>query len=361
MSAFKGSLKRFEIFSKFILWGITIILSVFLINLGDRILDDVNDWFDSPHIETFQDNEIHDQLKKEKSELDKRISSVKEKMYHVSKSMEIADRRYQSEKKSFEIWLKARKVIGTPEEDSRIRLRASRLDKYRQVQEAWSNRIGTLELKIRDINREKDSVNEKRKVQVRKERKKYNAAYKKYTIYLFLIRLVFVLPILGFGIFLLIKFKSSRLKPLIRGYVIFALYIFFVGLVPYLPSFGGYIRYTVGIALTVFAGIYVVKQLAVFAEKKKAELEESTEERSRNIKHETALKAYHSHCCPSCEKDFLMKNWQPKTKVLTDVVLEDEAPSFCQHCGLRLFEKCPECGTRNFSHFPFCSSCGFGG
>jgi len=358
MAAYKGSLKRFEFFSKIVLWFITILLSVFLIQLGDRILADINDWFDAPEIESFQDAKVHAELEREKSALDKKKSSLKERKYHVTKSLETAQRNYASEKKSFEIWLNARKMIGAPEEDTRIRQRASRLDGFRKVEEAWASRMSGLEDESRSLEKEYAAFNEKRLTIEHNESEKYNAAFRKYSIYLFLLRLAFVLPILVAGIYLFIRFRNSRMKPLIRGYVIFALYAFFVGLVPYLPSFGGYIRYSVGIALTIFAGIYVVKQLALFAEKKKAELQESTEERSKKIKHETALKAYLSHRCPSCEKDFLIKNWQPGTKIIRGIVLEDDAPSFCQHCGLKLFEKCPQCGTRNFSHFPYCSNCG---
>ena len=358
MSAFKGSLRRFEILSKIILWIISLTLFFFLVQLGDRVLDDMDNWFDSPSISDFQNREMLKQYRQQKEVLDKKISSVKEKMYHISKSREIARRKYNSEKKSFEVWLDERKTIGSPSEDTRIRERASKLDRYRKIQEAWDSRISTLETEIRSVEKELDALNRQKDKTDQEDRKKYNKAYKKYSVYLFLIRLAFVLPILGLAVFLFIRFRRSRLKALMRGYILFALYAFFVGLVPYLPSFGGYIRYSVGIALTIAAGIYVVKQLAAFAEKKKAELEQSTEERSKQIKHETALKAYTSHCCPSCEKDFLMKNWQPKTKVLKDIVLEDEAPSFCQHCGLRLFTECSKCGTRNFAHFPFCSNCG---
>lgn len=360
MAAYKGSFQRIELLSRIVLWIITITLSVFLINLGDRILSDIDNWFQAPQIEEFQNTAELDKIAVKEAPFDKQLTALNETRYHVYTSLQTALRNYNSEKKSFENWMEARKTIGSPGEDIKIRSRADMLDKFRRVEEAWQIKLDSVDEEIREIGKEKDKLSLERQIIQDQDDKKYQSAYKKFSLKIFFFRMTFVLPILALAIFLFIRFKQSRFKPLIRGYIIFALYAFFVGLVPYLPSFGGYIRYTVGILLTVFAGYYVMKQLAAYTAKKREELQQSTEERVKKIEQETGIKAYKSHSCPSCEKDFLMNKWQPKTKILKDVVLEEEAPSYCQHCGLELFGKCGNCGTRNFIHFPFCSNCGSG-
>jgi len=170
--------------------------------------------------------------------------------------------------------------------------------------------------------------------------------------------LIFVAPILAIGIFLFIRFRKSKFWPFVWGYILFSLYAFFVGLIPYWPNFGGYIRYAVGIVLTILLGYYVIKKLTAYIERKRAELQASTQERAKKIEHLAAIKAFSSHSCPSCERDFLITKIHPQTKKLKDIVLEEDAPGYCPHCGLELFGKCKKCGRRNFVHFLFCSSCG---
>jgi predicted RNA-binding Zn-ribbon protein involved in translation (DUF1610 family) len=174
----------------------------------------------------------------------------------------------------------------------------------------------------------------------------------------FLIRLLFVGPILALGIFFFIRYRNHKFWPLYFGFSLFSLYAFFFGLVPYLPSYGGYVRYTVGVILSVGLGYYAIKKIRQFIESKRAELKVSTEERAKTIQTETAEKALENHFCPSCGKDFILKKWEfPLTKN------EESEPynyvtNFCRHCGLEIFKQCSNCGTKNFAHLTFCSSCG---
>jgi predicted RNA-binding Zn-ribbon protein involved in translation (DUF1610 family) len=125
-----------------------------------------------------------------------------------------------------------------------------------------------------------------------------------------------------------------------------------------LPSYGGYVRYSVGVALTVGLGYYAIKHIRQFIEQKQAELKISTQERAKNIQTITAEKALENHFCPSCGKDFLLRKWEFPLAKATETDSYLFVTSFCRHCGLELFKKCSNCGTKNFAHLFFCSSCG---
>lgn len=162
---------------------------------------------------------------------------------------------------------------------------------------------------------------------------------------IFILRLAFVLPVLGLGVFLIAKYRNHKNSPLVWGYFWFSLYAFFFGLVPYLPSFGGYVRYGIGVLLVVVGGSKLLRYM-----------ERKAEERRQNILNERDVPvdkvqdfdkltvAKQQHICPMCNKD-----WQ--------VTSGETQPAHCPVCGVSLFDTC-SCGTKSFSFFHYCGGCG---
>ncbi len=171
---------------------------------------------------------------------------------------------------------------------------------------------------------------------------RFAAAERHYELVVFAWRLALTLPVLLVAVWLVVRHRKSRYWPFVYGFGLFALSAFFIELVPYLPDFGGYVRVLVGIALTVFAGVYMLRAFQRYVERKRLEMQQSQSERARAIADEKAIGAYQKKLCPSCDKA-----WN----------LGGEEVSFCSQCGLGLFTVCP-CGARNFAFFPFCSQCG---
>jgi hypothetical protein len=127
------------------------------------------------------------------------------------------------------------------------------------------------------------------------------------------------------------------------GFIIFAAFAFFVELVPYLPSYGGYIRYTVGIILTVVIGRYAILALNRYLEKQKAAELLPDAQRREELSYDVALARLAKNVCPGCERPVDLKN---------------TALDFCLHCGIGWHDHCHACNTRKSAFLKFCHACG---
>lgn len=351
--------KRLEKTSKFVNYLIAIVLCGFLIALSNKLIGDMDDYSCRPQVERFEDKELKKEKEKELRIIDDSLRMYQKSRETIKNKVSIAESNYTNAKESFENWLKARKTIGSANEDSEVLTRANKLDEYYQTQQ---NRTAELD----KVNQKVGRLYEKRRAVQLVLDKDRDAAYDKqraamqvYDTKVFFKRLLFVLPILLLGIYFIMKFRKHKYWPLFLGFVMFSFYAFFFGLVPYLPSYGGYIRYAVGITLCVLFGVYAINKIRAFIERKKAELKESTTDRAKNVRLETAEKALDNHMCPSCGKDFIVKSWAAaKPKDAKNRNYSGVTTDFCRFCGLELFKDCDNCGTKNFAHLPFCSSCG---
>lgn len=350
--------KKLEKTSKMINYTIAIVLCGFLISLSGKLIDDVDEWKERPSVEQFQNTELLETKKSEIEKIDTEIDLKEEKKSSIENTIKVVNSNYDNAKKSFDNWLEARKTVGSPKEDKEVLSRANELDKYYKTQQEWKKELSVISNEIQKLRKDKGAINEiiyKEEERAYKERER---AIRKYDLKVFLIRLLFVLPILLLGIFFIIKFRKHKYWPLFLGFVLFSFYAFFFGLVPYLPSYGGYIRYTVGIILSILLGVYAINKIKAFIEQKKKELKVSTTERAKKVQTETAEKALDNHMCPSCGKDFIVKKWDKSSGKKDKIETYGVVTNFCRFCGLELFKECKKCGAENFAHLPFCSNCG---
>jgi len=350
--------KKLERTSKIVYYTISVILCLFLILLSNNIIEDLDKTIQSPQLESFENKIVITELYKEVDKQNVEIENLNGKKETVEKTIATAKDNCANEKQSFDNWLETRKTLGSPDKDKEVIDRAKKLDEFYKVEQAWRVQLDSLQTKMDEAAQKNIETQELITEEQYKAETKYFAELKQYDLKVFLIRLLFVAPILALGIFFFVRYRKNKFWPLYFGFTLFSVYAFFIGLVQYLPSYGGYVRYTVGIALTAGLGFYAIKRIRQFVEQKQAELKISTHERAKKVHGETAQKALDNHFCPSCGKDFMLRKWEfplPKN-------LEAEAyrlvTDYCRYCGLQLFKNCSSCGNKNFAHLPFCSSCG---
>ena len=350
--------KKLERTSRFVYYSISTILCIFLILLSNRIIGDLDSTTRMPYSEDFEDKTAIIAYDDEIEKLDLEFQNLYAKKETIEKTIATAKENHVNEKQSFDNWLQTRKTLGTPDKDHEVIARVKKLDEFYQIEQEWRTELNTLQTQIDKTQNARQEIY----VNIKRERseayEKYSQAMTKYELKVFLIRLIFVAPILALGIFFFIRYRRHKFYPLFFGFTLFSVYAFFFGLVPYLPSYGGYVRYSVGVALTVGLGYYAIKRIRKFIEQKQAELKISTQERAKNIQTITAEKALENHFCPSCGKDFLLRKWEFPASKANETDTYKFVTTFCRHCGLELFKDCSKCGTKNFAHLLFCSSCG---
>ncbi len=145
------------------------------------------------------------------------------------------------------------------------------------------------------------------------------------------------------GGWLFARKRLSTWWQFVWGFIFFALFAFFVELVPYLPSYGGYVRYIVGIVITAGVGRYAILALNRYLERQKAAEALPDAQRREELSYDVALARLAKGVCPGCERV---------------VDLKDVKNDFCPHCGIGLHDHCSHCQARKSAFARFCHACG---
>ena len=170
-----------------------------------------------------------------------------------------------------------------------------------------------------------------------------NAEYRRVELRVFGYRLALTLPLLVIAGWLFVKKRKGTYWPFVWGFIIFAGFAFFVELVPYLPSYGGYVRYIVGIVVTALVGRQAIVSLNRYLEKQKLAEQLPDAQRREELSYDTALTRLSKGVCPGCERPVDLKNL---------------GIDYCPHCGIGLFDHCLKCTTRQSAFAKFCHACG---
>lgn len=351
--------KKLERTSKLVKYLIAFVLFVFLVSLSNKLMSDMDSWEDEPQLEDYENTSLLNSYKAKIDQKELKIEQEQEKRARIETTLKTIENQYKNAESSFNNWVESRKAIGSPKQNKEITQRAKKLDGLYQIQQEWKTALLKSEQAIQALEKQKEEVWYQKKEETLRAYTQLEEAYRAYSLKVFLIRLLFILPILLLGIFFMLRFRKHTYWPLFLGFVFFSFYAFFFGLVPYLPSYGGYIRYTVGIVLSIVLGIYALNKIKTFIETKKKELAASSAERAKKLQPTIAEKALDNHMCPSCGKDFLVKTWSQSLR-RKDHTTYASVTNFCRYCGLQLFKPCSNCGTQNFAHLPYCTNCGEG-
>ncbi|MCT0226018.1 zinc ribbon domain-containing protein [Synechococcus sp. CS-1328] len=326
-------------------WVVTLLFAYFLIQVGASLIADLPLLSRQPQPDDFLDRAVIERLQQEIRPTEARMERIRSQLSAVQAELQAADQSYARARTSFENWRAARSTTEQADQNPAVLQRAAELDRQLKRQDDIQERLGSLQQQEAGfrlaIQPQQEQISELRT----QADQRYQRARQWAELRAFLIRLLFVLPVLALALWQFRLYRTSDQWPFVWGFLLFALFAFFFELVPYLPSsFGSYIRYGIGALLTYLGGRALIQALRSYAARKQAELEASQEERRLQIRYEQAMQALGRHQCPSCERAL------PK--------LAPEVLSYCSYCGLNLAMECPRCKLRHTTFFPYCPSCG---
>lgn len=325
------------------LWLIALIFAGFLIGLGSLVVGDLPQVEQQLSQESYLDQKAIQPIRSALAAKDKQVEVKNAELERLRLQAESANKNFTQTKSSFDNWAETRRVTGLSNQDPELISRTKELDVLNAKQIELNKQIDVLDQDVLALRQSREAISAKEQVLLNTAQEKLNAQLQKQELRVFLYRLLITLPLLIIAGWLFAKHRKSKQWPFVWGFIFFALFTFFVELVPYLPSYGGYIRYIVGIILTVIIGRYLINALQAYLERQKQEEEKPDTKRREDLNYDLALNRMAKKVCPGCERP---------------ISLDDPERNFCTHCGLCVFDHCHSCNTRKSAFARFCQSCG---
>lgn len=337
------SLRLSETWFRRLLWIIAVVFAWFLLGLGNNILADLprieKDLSLQQFIEPVALRSVQDDIRKAELKEREATDALEQARLKHNASQANTD----SEKETFMAWVATRQSTEQPAQNVEVTRRTERIENFQALERVALAQVEAQQKILLD------SEQALRQARLRLEgledsaQSDFQSAMFTQELRVFGLRLLFTLPLLLAAGWLYKHKRKSNYWPFVWGFVFFALFVFFVELVPYLPSYGGYVRYLVGIGLTVLIGQQVIQRLNRYLEQQKQAEAQPEAQRRGNLQYDAALALLAKGVCPGCERH---------------VDLKDPSIDFCPHCGLGLHQACTSCNTRKSAFSKYCHSCG---
>lgn len=325
------------------LWVVALVFAGFLIGLGNTIVGDLPRIEQPLQLERFMDQDAARPLRDAIEHANASGRAADRELAQAQLALEVASKTNQNAREAFSNWIATRNATSRPDQDPEVITRTRALDEMKAQEQQAQLRLDKQRQIALDAQQVAEQAQAKLDLLGVDAQRKLDAEQRKVELRVFGYRLALTLPLLVIAGWLFSRHRKSRWWPFVWGFILFALFAFFVELVPYLPSYGGYVRYAVGIVVTVLVGRWAILGLNRYLERQKLAEQQPERERREELGYDVALARLDKGVCPGCERR---------------VDLKDAANDFCPHCGIGLFDHCAKCAARKSAFSRYCHACG---
>jgi hypothetical protein len=325
------------------LWLIAFAFAGFLIGLGGLVVRNLPGVDAPPTLESLIDPganaAIQTSLKQAQS--DARDGETQEEAARLK--LEAASAEYKSAHETFSNWLATRTATEQADQNKELVSRTRSLETLNDGIRSEQKALDQIE-QNNAKNRQALEKGEAAQAALHADaEERLGALQRGIDMKNFLVRLAITLPLLAIGGWLFVRHRKNRYWPFVWGFIFFALFAFFVELVPYLPDYGGYVRYIVGVIVTIVVGRYSINALQRYLQNQKSAETLPDDQRRQALSYDVAQSRFAKGICPGCERK---------------ADLNDPKIDFCMHCGIGLFDACAFCQTRKNAFAHYCPTCG---
>ena len=325
------------------LWLVALVFAAFLIGLGGTLVGDLPKVEKQLELADFMDAKAVATLRTTIKSAEQSGDDADSALEQAQLKRRAAQADSAAARETFSNWLATRQATQLEGQDTELVARTRALDALKDKERAAGVAVEAQQQAALDarqtVEREQGQLGELEQA----AQLQLDAEYRRVELRVFLYRLALTLPLLVAAGWLFAKKRKSTYWPFVWGFIFFALFAFFVELVPYLPSYGGYVRYVVGILITVLVGRQAIVSLNRYLERQKLAEQLPDAQRREELSYDTALARLGKGVCPGCERPVDLKN---------------TAIDFCPHCGIGLFDHCRSCSARKSAFARFCQACG---
>jgi predicted RNA-binding Zn-ribbon protein involved in translation (DUF1610 family) len=325
------------------LWLVALAFASFLIGLGGKLVENLADVEEPPTLEQFIEPAQLSAVRTGEQEAERLQLLARERHEQAVQKHEVAQSNTKSARATFDNWLATRSVTARPDQDSELITRTKALDALEAEERRSLGAVEAQRQALLDAAQQAERATRRRAELELPALLQRDRAVEAQALRIFVYRLALTLPLLAIAGWLFKHKRKGNSWPFAWGFIIFALFAFFFELVPYLPSYGGYVRYIVGIIVTVVAGRYAIASLQRYLARQKEAEALPDVQRRQTLRYDMVLTRLGKDVCPGCERA---------------VNLKDGTTDFCPHCGIGLFNRCGACATRKNAFGRFCFSCG---